>query len=94
MSREVDLSALVGGGWRRLYLWKDDLPLDNVSVSGWNFVVEDIMPDGAVKPVFDTWHETLEEILMYPGLYAEEEIRWRDGSGMEVDLASIPPLFR
>ena len=86
----MELVARARGGSRTLYLVQDPPAADNVSVRGWNFIVEDELPDGDVKPVWDTWEERFEEIVAYPELYADEDLHWSNAdTGQKVDLAEL-----
>jgi hypothetical protein len=52
--------------------------------------VEDVLSNGEVEPVWDTWEEHFGEILAYPPLYASEDLIWLDAeSGQEVALAEL-----
>ena len=86
----IALIARSSDGRRAFYLWQDPPTTEQGTTSGWNFAVEENSDDGEVRPVFDTWHETLDEILMYPPSYSDEPLHWQDETtGNLVDPAAL-----
>jgi len=75
---------------RRLYIYRDPPATDNVSVRGWCFVVDEMNANLEWIPLRDAWEETFSEIMLYPDLYSNEPIIWRESeTGQLVSMADI-----
>lgn len=61
---------------------------------GWELVIERVSEAGQGLVDWDTWEQTILEILRYEEVYAEEPVVWRIlDTGDEVDLRSLQPTF-
>lgn len=85
-------SDYAGPPRRRLYLWRDEeippgAPVN--TVRGWGFAVSEFDSEGLEYPVFDTWEETLSEILRYPPIYGPGSIWRRSDTGEAVDISAL-----
>jgi hypothetical protein len=86
-------TEFLGPPRRKMYIWRDEeIPADAPpnTVRGWGFAVSFYDDSGAEQPLFDSWEETLEEILRYPPLYGPSDLVWRRANtGEEVDLRKL-----
>jgi hypothetical protein len=76
---------------RKLYVWQEPRPDDPASVvGGWGFSVSYFNDAGEEQPLWDSWEEDFERILLYPPEYASQDIVWRrSDTGEVVDLYSL-----
>ena len=62
-----------------MYITRDppfDARASNAEVRGWEFVVEEVVDDGRIRPLYDSWERTFLEISRYPGEYVKEDLKW------------------
>ena len=91
---EVFIADTEGPPKRRMYLFRDPAPTASHQTRGWCFVVEDILDDGGVTPVWDTWEELFAEIARYPAEYATGACVWRrQNGGEQVTLDDLSRQF-
>jgi hypothetical protein len=72
-----------------LHIWTEGQCGSN-ELHGWCFAVEEAEDADVMRPLFDSWAQTFEEIVRYPDNYAPREIVWRRvDTGEVVDIYSL-----